>query len=256
MRLRLAYGVVFVLAIVLAGCMANAAERNNTANRASQEGDLEVAIRAYQEAQVLEPDNPIFYYNAADALAQADNIPAAIEALEFAIEAGDSMIIADAHYNLGRIYYLKEDYQQAITQFQAALRQNPNHGDARFNLELALGTIISPTPTAMEMQVEPEDSPVDQDATPTPAPGDESQLTPTPSPLPEGTRIGPTPDEGGRDGQEADDMRSTPLPEVDGELAIDQAERILDQIKLDADALGDFRQEIATPPAVSSDRDW
>ncbi|MCA9889209.1 MAG: tetratricopeptide repeat protein [Anaerolineae bacterium] len=246
----------WIAAFAITGCMANAAERNNSANTAAQDGNLEVAIRAYQEAQVLEPDNPVFYYNAADALAQADNIPSAIEALEFAIESGDPSIIADAHYNLGRIYYLQDDYSLAIEQFQNALRVNPNHSDARFNLELALGTLISPTPTAMEMQVQPEDSPVDQDATPTPAPGEDSQLTPTPSPMPEGTRIGPTPDEGGEDGEAIDDLRSTPQPEVDGDLEIDQAERILDQIKLNADALGDFRQEMVTPPATSPERDW
>ncbi|QPC81140.1 tetratricopeptide repeat protein [Phototrophicus methaneseepsis] len=248
-----------LLAIVcfgIAGCTPSAAERNNAANHDVQTGEIESAIAAYQQAQVLEPDNAVLYYNAADALQQANRVTAAVEALEFAIAQGDDDLKAVAYYNLGRIYFLGEDYEQAIFAFQEVLRLTPDNNDARFNLELALASILQPTPTALEMQTEPEDSPVNEQATPTPAPGDISQLTPTPTPPPEGTRIGPTPIDEGSDGAPIEDMRSTPQPEVDGDLTIDQAERILDQIKLDADVLGDFKQQEATPSSTQSEKDW
>lgn len=248
--------LIIVFGLFLSACVPNAATYNNAANRHFAAGDIEQAQRAYQSAQVVEPDNALLYFNAAGAIATAVGIEAAAENLRFAVERGNDRLVADAQYNLGVLYFQAAEYEQAIAAFQEALRKEPNNADARFNLELAMAQLIQPTPTAQEMQTAPDKQTADPEMTPTPNPGGQMPPSTTPTPPPDGTRIGPTPVDGGSEGAPIEDLRSTPLPEVDGFLTIDQAERILDPIKFEADALGTFRFQQATPSARDSQRDW
>jgi len=244
------------LVLLLSACAPDAAGYNNTANRHFAAGDIQQAQRAYQSAQVIEPENALLYFNASAAIATAVGLEAAAENLQFAIERGDDQLVADAQYNLGVLYFQAAEYEQAIMSFREALRRDPSNENARFNLELAMAQINKPTPTAQEMQTEPDEQSADPEATPTPNPGGQMPPSTTPTPPPDGTRIGPTPVDGGSEGAPIEDLRSTPLPEVDGSLTIDQAERILDPIKFEADALGTFRFQRATPSAPDSQRDW
>lgn len=41
---------------------------------------------------------------------------------------------AIAHYDLGLVHHRRDDYNRARTSYLAALRANPKHGEARFNL--------------------------------------------------------------------------------------------------------------------------
>lgn len=48
---------------------------------------------------------------------------------------------ADLHYNLGNAYYKQGMLAKSILHFEKALKYNPSHDDAKFNLELATNAI-------------------------------------------------------------------------------------------------------------------
>ena len=76
---------------------------NNLGHALLKKGQIDEAIRQYQEAIRLKPDD------------------------------------ADAHNNLGVALGQKGQIDEAIRQFQEALRLNPDHADAHYNLGAALG---------------------------------------------------------------------------------------------------------------------
>jgi hypothetical protein len=195
--------ICFLLAFLLVACGANYVEENNNqGNEYTRSGNFNEAILAYQAAQVAEPDNPIAYYNIAEALRQSNEPDQAIASLALAIElaqgAEDTKFFALSYFNLGNIYYQEDLCEAAAEAYRLVLQLEPDNEDARYNLELALGCIISPTPTALEQQTEPEADEADPTMTPTPNPGGNLDPTPTPevspSPTPTVTStISPTP---------------------------------------------------------------
>lgn len=73
--------------------------------------------------------------NAAYAEGRYDEAQAAYEAL---LAEGPN---ATLYYNLGNAYYKQGELAQAILNYERALRLQPNHKDARYNLELAQSRI-------------------------------------------------------------------------------------------------------------------
>ena len=76
----------------------------------AKRGQLDEAIRHYQEALRLEPER------------------------------------AEAHNNLGTIFYQQGRTGEAIREFQEALRLKPDYAEARKNLIVALAAPASPAP--------------------------------------------------------------------------------------------------------------
>src|SRR5688572_8805009 len=174
--------ISLILCFFLVSCAANPAERNNEANRLSANGDYEAAANAYHAAQVLAPDNALIYFNSSSALAASQDFEAAEAALQQAIARGDDMLAADAWYNLGNLYFSVGDIPNAVSAYRDALRLNPNHENARYNLEVANAQTYVPTPTSVEMQQELENQLIDPTAIPSPNPSGQELPTPTPTP--------------------------------------------------------------------------
>lgn len=68
-----------LLLLLLTGCGVNAAERNQAGNGAFGAEAYPEAARAYQAAQVLEPDRPEPYLNAGNAFAAAGELDKAAQ---------------------------------------------------------------------------------------------------------------------------------------------------------------------------------
>lgn len=239
--------------VVLTGCGVNAAERNNAGNALYARGEYDAALQAYQAAQVAAPNLPQPYYNAASALALAGELEAAIEALEQALATADEDLTAQAYYNLGNIYFQMAEYDDAVVAYQEVLLRRPDDQDARYNYELALSRILPLTPTALEQQVEPEQGETDPNVTPTNQPGALDGPTPTPPPQEGPPDPTSTPVEGGDQGGEQQLLTPTPQPE--GEMTIEDAERLLDSVQQDQRTLQEFLRDIATPSTPSAE-DW
>lgn len=245
--------ILLLIGLSVTSCAPGPAEMNAIANAELSQGRFEAALQAYEAALAEEPNNPVYYFNAAAALRGFNNTEQAEAALRQAIARGDDALAALAQFNLGNLAFLRSDYEAAISAYQEALRLDASFADARFNLELALRQAIEPTPTAMEMQTEPDQQSANPNATPTPNPGSFDQPTPTPPP---DAPMGPTPAHGGDTGELSDDTPSTPVPEQLGELSIEQAQRILDPIELDAQAFGNFVDDPIAVPSPVGRKDW
>ncbi len=97
-------------------------------------GDWVGAAEAFGRAQRVDA-NPVNDYNLGTAAFRGQNYKAAAEAFRSA--AGSAGVPAgDAAYNLGNTLVEGQDFANALEAYRAALRENPDHEDARFNYEL------------------------------------------------------------------------------------------------------------------------
>lgn len=253
MNLKRAVAAIAWTALVLPGCGVDVAERNNSGNALMRQDAYEAALGVYQQAQVAAPDLPHAYYNAARAYFEAGDVITARAALEQALKAGDPAVIARAYYNLGNIHFLSAEYAEAFNAYQQVLLLRPDDEAARYNLELTLWYLQRPTPTALQQQTEPEQQDTDPTATPTNQPGALDGPTPTPPPV-EGT-----PDltaspvaEGTASGAGS---VGTPQPVPQGELTVEDAERLLNALQQDTRTLREFFQQPAQG-STSLEKDW
>ncbi|MFQ5526550.1 MAG: tetratricopeptide repeat protein [Thermoanaerobaculia bacterium] len=95
------------------------------------------AIDAFETAARLDPTDPVLRFNAGSAHLVAGG-EGAIEHLEMAAEAAPEQLRPAANYNLGNARLAAGDPAGAIEAYENALRADPGHDDAKFNLELAL----------------------------------------------------------------------------------------------------------------------
>jgi Ca-activated chloride channel homolog len=242
---------LFILCLFIAGCGTQTQRQNNSGNSAFYDEQYDVALRNYHTAQVNDPDKPVSYFNAASAYYQTGEYQQAIAALEQALTNAEGQIAVDSYYNLGNIYASLGEYGTAIEIYQQGLRLDPDDEDMRYNLEIALLRYIDPTPTAQQQQTKPENDQTDPEVTPTNNPGGFDGPTPTPPPQ----DIDPeaTPETGA--GQDGSEQSSTPVPQSQGQMNVEQAERILDQIQQDQQALREFSQEEGGEGDIS-EKDW
>ena len=216
------YSFVYLfLILTLVGCTSSAAERNNAGNADLTSGNAEAALRAYQAAQALAPDQPEPYLNAASAYAALDDIHRAQQAMAQVATSVDPRKIAQAYYNLGNIYFMHERYDLAVDSYQEALLRMPDDVDARYNLELALQRMM-PTPPPV------------------------SSTTPTPQ-QPSGDLVATA--------------TATPSPEADGGTGLQDAQPMTEsEAQALLDSLGSSFQPLSltmTPvPGESVEQDW
>jgi tetratricopeptide (TPR) repeat protein len=135
-------------------CRVGYAEAYNNLGLALQRnGELELAIGAYNEAtRVRDDDYAEAWYNLgnlhferAPTLAP-DKQPAeydrAIEAYRLAVKHASDF--AGAHYNLGQAYQAKKNLPSALAAYEAAVRANPKHAGAWHNLGIVYRDLGKP----------------------------------------------------------------------------------------------------------------
>ena len=118
----------------------NARERTAAGIRAFEQGDAENAREALDTALRLHPVDPLARYNAGTGrLATGD--PSAGPLLDLAAREAPPELAPSAWYNLGDARLGAQDWQGAASAFVETLKRDPDHADAKHNLELALREI-------------------------------------------------------------------------------------------------------------------
>ncbi len=244
---------MFAAIVLLTACGTRPAERNNAGNRLLLNEQPDAALRAYQAAQVAEPDLSVPYYNAAQAYLVLGNLDAAEAALEQALRTADDEMIRRAYYNLGEVYFTRTEYAESVAAYQQVLLRDPTDEDARYNLELALKRLPIPTPTPQEETAVPTPTPSPQPEEEQPTPTNEQGEPPSPTmtATPENT---PTPDPDNSGDNNPGDS-ATEAPQPSGGLGVEEAEQLLNSVQLDQGILrsGPAAAGGATSP---QERDW
>jgi superkiller protein 3 len=112
---------------------------NNLGLALAQQGKLNDAGAIYMEGIKLNPNLAAPYTNVGDVLRKLDRVEEAISAYQLALKLPDMMGIPAsshtlAHYGLGLLYQKQGQLPQAISEFQQALKINPNYQPAQQSL--------------------------------------------------------------------------------------------------------------------------
>jgi tetratricopeptide (TPR) repeat protein len=110
----------------------------NLAAMLQARGEVEEALKHYQLAVHLRPENATANNALGGALLATGHVDEAIVYLTASLKAQPDNF--DAHYNLGNALASQEKFTEAIEQFQSAVRLNPEDANAEANLGTALAS--------------------------------------------------------------------------------------------------------------------
>ncbi len=105
---------------------------------AHEQEEYEAALERFDAAKERLGERPEIAFDRGLALLRLQKLDEARSAFERATEADDDELRSSAHYELGNLEFDAEAYEAAIARYIDALKANPLHANAKWNLELAL----------------------------------------------------------------------------------------------------------------------
>jgi Ca-activated chloride channel family protein len=131
-----------IAAVLVAGWLAQALASTDTDIDAGVEAyeasEFETALSHFDAARDRLGERPEIALDRGLALLRLEKPDEARTAFERATEAEDGALRASAFYELGNLDFDAESYEPAIARYIDALKANPLHANAKWNLELAL----------------------------------------------------------------------------------------------------------------------
>ncbi len=132
-------GLTVLSCFLMAGnAWAGVSSNMRAGNAQMKKGNFQEAHDRYQEALVLEPDNPKIHYNIGRALHKQGRHQEAASEFQLAMLSKDRKFQARTMYNIGNCAYRQGGLDQAIQAYTMALLLNPSDLQTKQNLELAL----------------------------------------------------------------------------------------------------------------------
>ncbi len=116
----------------------NPRERVERSLKMQKQGKPREAVDPADTALRLAPDDPLVQFDAGTARLGAGKGRQAVPPLEKAVKAAPRELAPAANYNLGNARLAAGDAAGAVEAYKQTLRLEPNHKDAKYNLELAL----------------------------------------------------------------------------------------------------------------------
>ena len=107
-------------------------------NRRYDAGDHEEALNQYRQAQELDSTHIVPHFNAGGALYRLGRFPEGTQEFLRSASSPTDSIVAMSYYNLGNSMFKAGDFKSAAEAYKRSLLIDPEDGDAKFNLELAM----------------------------------------------------------------------------------------------------------------------
>ncbi len=127
--------VVLALAAWAGPARAGVGARMREGLALEKQGKVEEAVRKYQDALVLEPDNVRIRYDLGRALYRTKKHPEAAAEFQLGLLSKDRRLKARSLYNIGNCQFRQNALDAAITSYSRALMLDPNDRQAKQNLE-------------------------------------------------------------------------------------------------------------------------
>lgn len=192
---------------------------------------FEEASQRLDRAQSLEPENPQISFNAGTGRLLAGEPEKAQALLEES--AQDPAWLTSASYNLGNSYLEAEAPAAAVEAYKRALRADPTHQGAKFNLELALRQ-LEQQERQKSIQKDPQESPQGQEE------GEEERSENRGDERPPDQQQPPEPDPQSGNQEDTQDAESSPQPENSS----DRLPQFEDQPEMTADEAAAILQAV------------
>jgi Ca-activated chloride channel family protein len=112
--------------------------RTASGRTAWEKGDHPTALRAFEEAAAIRPDDPAAKFNVADGLYKNGRYDEAAPLFRELGQDERSPLAASARHNLGNALFQRQDFKGAIGAYRDALHLRSGDPETRRNLELAL----------------------------------------------------------------------------------------------------------------------
>jgi len=122
----------------LATALANTDPDVDAAIEAYDAGEIDRASEHLDAAVARRGERSELYYDRGLLLLASGDADGARTAFQHGTESSELQVQASSHYELGNLGYAAEDWQAAIDAYIACLRAQPDHQNAKWNLELAL----------------------------------------------------------------------------------------------------------------------
>jgi tetratricopeptide (TPR) repeat protein len=226
----------------------NARARTEVAIERQEQGELEPAGEAFDEALGLAPGDPLARFNAGTAsLLRADE--RAVPLLEAAAEAATGALEPLAYYNLGNAHLAGQSFAAAIEAYKESLRLEPANRDAKHNLELAQRRLEQQQ--REQQQDEQQEDEEGQEQEQQPAEGEQQDPGEQPQEQQE------QPGDPGDEQQERQRRPDSPLPDFEDQpdMTAEQAAAILEAVE-NLEREQRRKQAMEQLKRVKGDRDW
>lgn len=227
---RMALFIVLLLSI--SACSPAPERLNNQGNRAFGQGDYDIALQDYLDAQAELPERVEPGYNAANTHYRQDDFQAAQQRLLGVLQSAGESLAEFIYYNLGNAFFQTGQFDQAIESYKQALRLDPDDMDAKYNLELALQQ-KEEQESQEESQEENQQQEEQEEQEQQEQPDEQPEERPTQE---------PSPSEG--ENQAAQ------------QLSPDQARQLLESAAQDTQSLQQYLQQIYLAPGGAPAEDW
>ena len=219
----LAAAIAFALCLL--ACGPTPGQVNNAGHGPYLGGDYAVALESYRNAQGRAPESSEPHYNSGNALYRMEEYEDALQSFDESLMHAKGELRSHGFFNRGNTTFQQEQYPQAIEAYKEVLRMDPDDGDAKHNLELALSRIPPEDQQQQDEQQEEEGQEEEKD---------EQE------------------DEQEQDQEEQDESEA----EQDQPITESQASQILESVGEAAQTLQERRGQVLVSPKPPSEFDW
>ena len=160
-RLPLLMVMLFVFSLL--ACGPTPEQSNNSGHKPYLAGDYEDALDTYRGVQPRLPESGQPHYNAGNALYRLGEYEESIKEYDAGLKFARDELRSQGFFNRGNAEFQQGRYAQAIEAYKEVLRMDPDHGDAKHNLELALLQVPPPADSEERDEEQQEDEQEDEE---------------------------------------------------------------------------------------------